>query len=763
MKKQRQHLDDMMEVVRAHPPLQPLLEDKEVLDALHGSSSLPSHHHHNLTGKTIMSITVIILGIGALLWWMPKGEEAGESARKPESTPVTEHIIPSPEKNSSQGGLAERVPGAGEVVSEHSLLQGRKGGGKKGGEEKMPEEETITDPRQSPGIYLSDLTPEELRRIGILSGDGRLRIDEERTMPTQLFFPSSSERKSLEKLGYKLDGDSVRIHSQTLITLGANPQIKSLELGPSEEKFPFEPTIILLTDDSRENTSTVRSGSRRPWLSSEDQEALRKQLRFWVTTEPEEEYTGPDVLGKFIPVYISWTSKLENGSRKNQHLYLWYSPTPDFFAALPERYRTEELRERVEYMQDLVRNDALNKGGGDNSSSANTAANSNLRTFGGTVARNYSYLSPGMSMVKHSSSFAEHSHFDRSRDIDGITFLNLTPDELEKIGVEINTAGLAFQMQQRISTYYDETKETMTSLGYDVSSPFVPVLFRMAIDTFSTDYHAVEKNMGNGRNYCPVLYSSYWVDMGEEAPRSGLSMVFTNNAPVIDYLGEGNERLLDEIKAAYYWKEIPDDDMEAIWYDLEQNDTSELHRELFSRLTSLNRLVPVRVLLKSGEYLEEAGTERGAEVLLWYVPTSGFINDLPERYREPLRRELDVIASVEAEGLPSHEVCNRVAGETILGLCRSSSGAIRQTSVWPNPIQSDGEFTLNYELDADREVSLTLHDLSGRFIQEIRGAEKRKEGKQSESARLNNVSSGTYLVAIRTEKGETAVQRIVVQ
>ena len=180
-------------------------------------------------------------------------------------------------------------------------------------------------------------------------------------------------------------------------------------------------------------------------------------------------------------------------------------------------------------------------------------------------------------------------------------------------------------------------------------------------------------------------------------------------------------------------------------------------------LTVLNRLVPVQIELKSGEYVEEAKQNRGAEILLWYVPTPEFVKALPERYREQLQRELDAISSVEAEGLPSSEVCNRVAGETILGFCRSSSGAIHKSLIWPNPVQEDGGFTLSYVLDADRVVSVTLHDLSGRFLQEISGEQSRTSGKHSESLYLKRVQSGTYLVALRTDKGETAVQRIVVE
>ena len=168
-------------------------------------------------------------------------------------------------------------------------------------------------------------------------------------------------------------------------------------------------------------------------------------------------------------------------------------------------------------------------------------------------------------------------------------------------------------------------------------------------------------------------------------------------------------------------------------------------------------------MLKSDEYVEEAGQNRGGELLLWYVPTPEFINALPDRYRERLRRELDVISSVEAEGLPSFEVCNRIAGETILGFCRSSSGAVVASVVAPNPARAGEEINLRFRLAESRSVGVTLHDLSGRFIRELLAERPEREGEHQARLSLEGIDAGTYLVAVRTDRGETAVQRVVVQ
>ncbi len=137
---------------------------------------------------------------------------------------------------------------------------------------------------------------------------------------------------------------------------------------------------------------------------------------------------------------------------------------------------------------------------------------------------------------------------------------------------------------------------------------------------------------------------------------------------------------------------------------------------------------------------------------------------LPDRYRAALEKELDLIASVEEGNLPPGEICRQMAGENVLmDFCRTGSGAVSYTRVWPNPARED--LTVHYVLTAPRRVAITLHDLSGRFLTEIAGYRQQPAGAHQEKFALDReaVESGTYLVTIRTDQGEQGVQRIVVE
>ncbi|MGE3799733.1 MAG: T9SS type A sorting domain-containing protein [Candidatus Kapaibacterium sp.] len=718
MKKRERNVDEMIGLVKKYQPTQSLLQSDEVTRLLQSSPSqtLRLDNHNQQSGrKRMMAIIGGLIAVGTFVFWSawPGGDipmQGGQHHVELITEQAPSASVPSAEELSLKG-VAKKIQ------DDMSSLRGAKHGQKKG-EKSIPKGEEELTPRPVPGFHISDLTHEELLRLGIISYKGRLEIEREERQAVK-YIPAT-QRSAFESLGYSFDRDSVRFHYRTQIALGADPTVDDSIYGPIDERFPLEPIAIIIMDEDRNRSLLRTGGGSLDWLSPEEREGLMDELGRVTDRYPEKrEPLKTDLLKRLISIHIPWTSTMEDGSERKQHLYIWYSPTREFFEALPERYQTEDVALLVQYVL-------------------------NAPNYGTAEYARPVRIFPGHMAFKRSSGSSPLWQFDRSRDIDGIKMLQLTRQELEAIGFREGDTGFVFTMEQSIKIDDKRINDTLTSLGYNTDSLYVPVQFKFTLDTFNLDYAPIPPIGREEYPHKPVLFSNRWIDVENDKSKSGLSMVFTTEAPVLNRLGEVRENLQKEIGALYMWDDSAKDNA-------------------MPSLTVLNRLVPVQIELKSDEYVEEAKQNRGAEVVLWYVPTPEFVKALPERYREQLQRELDAISSVEAEGLPSSEVCNRVAGETILGFCRSSSGAIHKSLIWPNPVQEDGEFTLSYVLDADRVVSVTLHDLSGRFLQEIAGEQSRTSGKHSESLYLKRVQSGTYLVALRTDKGETAVQRIVVE
>ena len=93
---------------------------------------------------------------------------------------------------------------------------------------------------------------------------------------------------------------------------------------------------------------------------------------------------------------------------------------------------------------------------------------------------------------------------------------------------------------------------------------------------------------------------------------------------------------------------------------------------------------------------------------------------------------------------------------------QTGSGALAITSVYPNPT-SDGGATIAYTLSDDRRVQVSLHDLTGSKLMDLGVATQRKAGDGQIAFTLEGVTPGIYLVTVTTDRGERAVQRLIVQ
>lgn len=175
----------------------------------------------------------------------------------------------------------------------------------------------------------------------------------------------------------------------------------------------------------------------------------------------------------------------------------------------------------------------------------------------------------------------------------------------------------------------------------------------------------------------------------------------------------------------------------------------------------LSKLIPIYIRLGSS-IIEGTNKKYGADIYLWYYPTPEFVAALPNRYRIPLQQELDVITDVVECKMPVGQVCERITGEkTFFDFCRKSSGSIAMVQAYPNP--ASNQVTCRYQLTNQRSVTITLHELSGKFLRELMAQQNVTAGIHEPELQLRDIPPGAYLIAVKTNTGDQAVQRIIVQ
>ena len=93
---------------------------------------------------------------------------------------------------------------------------------------------------------------------------------------------------------------------------------------------------------------------------------------------------------------------------------------------------------------------------------------------------------------------------------------------------------------------------------------------------------------------------------------------------------------------------------------------------------------------------------------------------------------------------------------------RSQQGALNIKSIYPNPT-ADGGATLSYDLREERILSVDLVDLTGTRVAGLLVDARKRPGQGQLAFAFGDVPPGMYLLRVTTDKGETAVQRIVIQ
>lgn len=347
-------------------------------------------------------------------------------------------------------------------------------------------------------------------------------------------------------------------------------------------------------------------------------------------------------------------------------------------------------------------------------------------------ASNIPNLTPSVSRVDNSSvpdSFlislnkSNECKSTNQDSIQGIQKIQLNQKELKEIGILFDGHKLFIKTEDKYENHL--------------------VISTTSID--SNDYYneGTEIQGTPSSNITPIIVVSHW-NLDSNKFKSFLQ--FPDKSPILESLSISKKELESE---AMKFNNLSDPSIE--------------HKlpKLTNGYPKLSKLIPIYIRLGS-EIVESTNKKYGADVYLWYYPTPEFVSALPDRYRIPLQQELDAITDVVECQMPVGQVCERLTGEkTFFDFCRKSSGAIATVQAYPNPASQ--QITCRYQLTNQRLVTITLHELSGKFLRELKAEQSVTAGIHEVPLQLGDITPGAYLIAVKTDTGDQAVQRIIVQ
>ena len=158
----------------------------------------------------------------------------------------------------------------------------------------------------------------------------------------------------------------------------------------------------------------------------------------------------------------------------------------------------------------------------------------------------------------------------------------------------------------------------------------------------------------------------------------------------------------------------------------------------------INKLIPIRVPVT-----------KDFAFILWYEPTEEFISKLPENLQEKLAPELLAIKK--------KEICNPaiIKEASVIAVWKTCAGAIENLQISPNP--TSGNINIKYTLQKDRYITISVNTIDGRKLFDLSENACRQSGFYEEPYNLKDLPPGVYLVSLKSDMGETAIHRIILE
>jgi len=182
---------------------------------------------------------------------------------------------------------------------------------------------------------------------------------------------------------------------------------------------------------------------------------------------------------------------------------------------------------------------------------------------------------------------------------------------------------------------------------------------------------------------------------------------------------------------------------------------AELNAEM-DKYIRINKMIPVVINMGKNPEKNEMNSNDDFAFILWYDPTPELLEILPESVKARIEPELRALSE-------SSQVCNTAikGDEAYFDIWRACSGAVENLHTFPNPAKD--QIYIKYNLTSQRTVTISINDLFGRRITDLMINVGHKPGLYEEHFTLDGINPGMYLISLKTDKNERAVQRVVIE
>lgn len=177
----------------------------------------------------------------------------------------------------------------------------------------------------------------------------------------------------------------------------------------------------------------------------------------------------------------------------------------------------------------------------------------------------------------------------------------------------------------------------------------------------------------------------------------------------------------------------------------------------------IDRVIPVHILMGVKDSKDSSKIKYG-DINFWFYVNKEFAELLPDRYKIPLLKELQLISDMESGKIHPGDACDSLKGErSFFGICDNASQNINILSVFPNPL-SGNTLNIKFNTTEKTDISIDIYDFSGKYIFNLTKIPDCSPDEYSMKISFDEkLNDGMYLLNISDSKGNRAIQKIMVK
>ena len=350
--------------------------------------------------------------------------------------------------------------------------------------------------------------------------------------------------------------------------------------------------------------------------------------------------------------------------------------------------------------------------------------------------------------------------------IAGIEELILTDDEAKEIGIEFTKDGFEYYSSKIVATseYSDvNSKAMLANIGYNLNQDSIEL----------KNSFKFYKNMKSESNYRSGGYDILNADyITNNNMKENILVQITSKTSILTNAESLTDNILDSSKLnnskpnyrdfTIIQLHVSESMLEQIGLNLNSYDEFYGKDSLGNYRPVISNVLPIKFVL-NGEILDTHIPLQSTH-LLWFYIDKKFAMKLPERYRTPILRELDIMEQIKRGELPPEMACEALKGEkSYLGICTANNPEIKNLQVYPNPV-TEKTIHVKFKLDKKTKLTIALYKPNGEFVDNLNDANREYNADNYWlTFQKPNLENGVYMLSIADDNGNRAIRKIIVQ